>query len=139
MKPLPGYYKPLRLWGSLTGLLLAFTQPLKGETIEMQSDKVITLRVSNQEPTRITLQNYKIEDLYVHPPASGDLISKKGNTFFIDPSKVKDNLFISVQYRSGVFLKETSQDIRIEFIKKPSEPVVLENTVLGWFGLGKGA
>ena len=90
--------------------------------VAMDADRVLSLTISQEGLTRLSVKDDKIEDLFVYPVEAAPHIQlHTSGHVFITPEGFAKPLSVTVMTVSG-----KTQDLRLTFSKKPAGPLYLE-------------
>ena len=82
------------------------------------SDDLLPLTISNLGPTRLSMDNQKIQDAFFYPEKAARLIIHKSGSVFIIPNKDYKKIYLTLIGKRG-----GTQDLRLTFVKKEPQPI----------------
>ena len=93
--------------------------------IPMQSQKVLSLKVSKDGMSRISVASQRIEHVFAHPSSvNSSLQLHESGNLYVSPVGIEGPVFLSLITDNGV-----TQDLKLEFIDKSPQPIILQPKV----------
>ena len=90
--------------------------------ISMDNRRVISVSVSQEGLSRISVDGQRIENVFAHPTSvNSSLHLHESGHLFISPAGLEGPVFLSVLTESGL-----TQDLKLSFISKAPAPIILK-------------
>lgn len=100
-------------------LLLNFNQAHAISYI-MNGDSLIELQIAKDGPTRINIEDEKINDIFIHPQEAAEMVVHDSGCLFILPQPGKSKIYLTLIGENG-----TTQDLVLRFTGKTPTPIKL--------------
>ncbi|SPP23697.1 Uncharacterised protein [Orientia tsutsugamushi] len=88
----------------------------------LQDDELLKLEISDSGPTRINLKDEKINDIFMYPQNTAEVVVHESGFLFIAPREEGNKVYLTVigEYK-------TIQDLMLTFTPKTPSPIMLVN------------
>ena len=115
----------MRKW--LLLLVVLFSSEVQARIITFDEHKLLQLRISSLGPTRISLREDKIRDVFFYPEKAAKVVLHNSGTVFVIPinssptdSATADPLYLTLLSEEGKI-----QDLRLRMSFMQPEPLIL--------------
>jgi len=97
-----------------------FSSTLYTASYELLPNSLLFIEISNLGPTRITIEEQKITDVFFYPEESAKVVLHNSGGVFIVPLEDKTDVFLTLVGDEGVI-----QDLKLSFVNKQPDPIQL--------------
>ena len=94
------------------------------KNITLHPEGLLTLEISEFAPNRLFLEHSKITEVFFYPEEAAKVILHKSGAVFVVPLDGKRHVYLTLISEDG-----TTQDLRLNFVKKTPEPVKFQEQV----------
>ena len=89
---------------------------------EKIDNKLNAFKISNVGPTRLTLENERIVDVFFYPEDIAKVVLHKSGSVFIVPNSEKEIVYLTIMGEEG-----STQDLKLRFVEKQPDPIHLKS------------
>jgi hypothetical protein len=100
--------------------LVCSTTSVVGVGFPLVSDGLLELQIAKNAPTRISIEEEKISDIFVHPTDAAELVVHSSGCLFVLPQAGQNKVFVTLIAETGII-----QDLLLLFTDKKPSPIRL--------------
>lgn len=99
-------------------LSLLLTTTAYSDTQSLNDNKLLTMTIAKDAPTRLVLEQEKIADVFFYPEEAAKVILHQSGAVFVVPMKDQTHVYLTLMGENG-----STQDCALTFAEKAPEPV----------------
>ncbi|MCC8461823.1 MAG: hypothetical protein LN546_01230 [Rickettsia endosymbiont of Ecitomorpha arachnoides] len=101
-------------------MLVSFSSNTYAIGYMLHADSLLELQIAKDAPTRINIEEEKINDIFIHPEEAAEVVVHDSGCLFILPQQTQAKLYLTLIGENG-----TIQDLILNFTKTKPTPIRL--------------